>query len=65
MDRLELLVYRTRRRLGLKAEPPAVTRRGPLKRGRSPGRNDPCPCKSGKKFKQCCRRKSQPGPAAP
>ncbi|HDP5041844.1 SEC-C metal-binding domain-containing protein, partial [Staphylococcus aureus] len=19
-----------------------------------PGRNDPCPCGSGKKFKQCC-----------
>jgi preprotein translocase subunit SecA len=22
------------------------------------GRNDPCPCGSGKKFKQCCMRKS-------
>ena len=22
------------------------------------GRNDPCPCGSGKKFKQCCERKS-------
>jgi len=21
------------------------------------GRNDPCPCGSGKKFKQCCERK--------
>ncbi len=24
---------------------------------RKPGRNDPCPCKSGKKFKRCCDRK--------
>jgi preprotein translocase subunit SecA len=24
------------------------------------GRNDPCPCGSGKKFKQCCMRKSGP-----
>lgn len=23
-------------------------------RGQGPGRNDPCPCGSGKKFKQCC-----------
>ncbi len=23
-----------------------------------PGRNDPCPCGSGKKFKQCCLNKS-------
>ena len=21
------------------------------------GRNDPCPCRSGKKFKQCCQNK--------
>lgn len=21
-----------------------------------PGRNDPCPCKSGKKYKKCCGR---------
>jgi uncharacterized protein len=24
------------------------------KRGQSPGRNDPCPCGSGKKYKKCC-----------
>ncbi len=24
------------------------------------GRNDPCPCGSGKKYKQCCMNKSQP-----
>ena len=26
-------------------------------RAKSPGRNDPCPCGSGKKFKRCCGRK--------
>jgi hypothetical protein len=25
------------------------------------GRNDPCPCGSGKKFKKCCYGKNQPG----
>ena len=23
------------------------------------GRNDPCPCGSGRKYKQCCERKSE------
>jgi hypothetical protein len=27
---------------------------GCLVRGPMPGRNDPCPCGSGKKFKKCC-----------
>ena len=27
-------------------------------RGQKVGRNDPCPCGSGKKYKQCCIRKS-------
>jgi len=26
--------------------------------GQRVGRNDPCPCNSGKKFKNCCMRKS-------
>ncbi len=26
----------------------------PLKADATPGRNDPCPCGSGKKFKKCC-----------
>lgn len=25
------------------------------------GRNDPCPCGSGKKYKQCCMSKDKPG----
>ena len=28
----------------------------PLKAGKHVGRNDPCPCGSGKKFKKCCGR---------
>jgi hypothetical protein len=27
------------------------------------GRNDPCPCGSGKKYKKCCARKSEGGPS--
>ncbi|MEW6759152.1 MAG: SEC-C metal-binding domain-containing protein, partial [Acidobacteriota bacterium] len=31
-----------------------------------PGRNDPCPCGSGKKFKKCCLGKDpQPPPPPP
>jgi SEC-C motif domain protein len=26
----------------------------PVVKGRQPGRNDPCPCGSGKKYKKCC-----------
>jgi uncharacterized protein YecA (UPF0149 family) len=29
-----------------------------LKSGESVGRNDPCPCGSGKKYKKCCGTKS-------
>ncbi|MCE7872495.1 SecC motif-containing protein [bacterium CPR1] len=29
-------------------------RSGPVRRETGPGRNDPCPCGSGKKFKKCC-----------
>jgi len=30
--------------------------RRPVKVGKKPGRNDPCPCGSGKKYKNCCGR---------
>ncbi|MDH5378197.1 MAG: UPF0149 family protein, partial [Gammaproteobacteria bacterium] len=33
-------------------EPP--TNQAPYKRETKVGRNEPCPCGSGKKFKQCC-----------
>jgi uncharacterized protein YecA (UPF0149 family) len=28
--------------------------RGPIRVEKGPGRNDPCPCGSGKKYKKCC-----------
>ncbi len=30
------------------------TRREPVRKGQKVGRNDPCPCGSGKKYKKCC-----------
>ena len=32
----------------------AVDRAKPIRTGPKVGRNDPCPCGSGKKYKQCC-----------
>ena len=32
---------------------------GTIRVGKKIGRNDPCPCGSGKKYKQCCMRKDQ------
>lgn len=32
----------------------ANRRNEPIVKGRQPGRNDPCPCGSGKKYKKCC-----------
>lgn len=29
----------------------------PIKAEQAPGRNDPCPCGSGKKYKKCCGAK--------
>jgi hypothetical protein len=37
-------------------------RRPPLPKALSVGRNDPCPCGSGKKFKKCCAGKTQATP---
>ncbi len=31
-----------------------LTSRTPIRREAAPGRNDPCPCGSGRKFKKCC-----------
>lgn len=30
----------------------------PIKAEREPGRNDPCPCGSGRKFKKCCGKEA-------
>ena len=34
----------------------AVSKAKPIRSGPKVGRNDPCPCGSGKKYKQCCGR---------
>jgi len=34
----------------------AVDKVKPVRTGPKVGRNDPCPCGSGKKYKQCCGR---------
>ncbi|WP_390591690.1 UPF0149 family protein [Simiduia litorea] len=38
----------------LPAPSPQINPSQPLRSGPKVGRNDPCPCGSGKKFKQCC-----------
>jgi len=30
----------------------------------TPGRNDPCPCRSGKKYKRCCYGEGRPAATA-
>jgi preprotein translocase subunit SecA len=32
----------------------------PVQKGKKVGRNDPCPCGSGKKYKHCCGGESKP-----
>ncbi|MDR0540831.1 MAG: SEC-C domain-containing protein, partial [Dysgonamonadaceae bacterium] len=34
----------------------AQQKTGPIRVEKTVGRNDPCPCGSGKKYKQCCGR---------
>jgi uncharacterized protein len=34
------------------AAPPSLS--GPIRSGRKVGRNEPCPCGSGRKYKRCC-----------
>jgi preprotein translocase subunit SecA len=34
----------------------AMEKAKPVRTGPKVGRNDPCPCGSGKKYKQCCGR---------
>jgi len=39
------------------SDPEAITSSTVTRTGERVGRNDPCPCGSGRKFKQCCMRK--------
>ena len=37
----------------------AAVKKAPVKKAVKVGRNDPCPCGSGKKYKNCCGRNAQ------
>jgi preprotein translocase subunit SecA len=43
-----------RERASLAASQTSTEPRGPVKAAKQIGRNDPCPCGSGKKYKKCC-----------
>ena len=43
------------------AQPHQSAPQTPVKVGKKIGRNDPCPCGSGKKYKNCCGRNTGAG----
>ena len=47
-------ISEARQKVTAKKAAPAKKRPQPVRTGLKVGRNDPCPCGSGKKFKQCC-----------
>jgi uncharacterized protein YecA (UPF0149 family) len=54
---LEELARRARSKEDVEAEQELIKKTDkvkPLQSDRPPGRNDPCPCGSGKKYKKCC-----------
>ena len=59
-QRLSDLAKRARSKDDVEAEEDLVKKTEkvePLKADKAPGRNDPCPCGSGKKYKKCCGAK--------
>ena len=48
-----------REQLAKPVDTPSADGDAPARRGRKVGRNDPCPCGSGKKYKNCCGRNAQ------
>ena len=59
--RLDDLAKKTRDKDDLTAEEELLKKTKkvePIRAGKNPGRNDPCPCGSGKKFKNCCAGKT-------
>jgi uncharacterized protein YecA (UPF0149 family) len=57
---LDELAKKARRKEDVEAEEKLVKETEkvkPLAAGGQPGRNDPCPCGSGKKYKKCCGAK--------
>lgn len=56
VEKLKTLVAHKTREKVLK-EMPVPVRHAPIVSGPKPGRNDPCSCGSGKKYKKCCMLK--------
>ena len=55
--RIEEFDNRTRSKEDIEAEKKLLKKTqkvDPIQAREEPGRNDPCPCGSGKKFKKCC-----------
>ena len=56
-EKLDELAKRARKREDVEAEKALLEKTKkvePIKSQAAPGRNDPCPCGSGKKYKKCC-----------
>ncbi|HUT00830.1 MAG TPA: SEC-C metal-binding domain-containing protein [Phycisphaerae bacterium] len=52
---------RTRKKEDIEAEKEIIKKAekvDPIKADSEPGRNDPCPCGSGKKYKKCCGKEA-------
>lgn len=61
LPRFKRLAESVRRERARAAAPPPPSMGGPMPRppsARAPGRNDPCPCGSGRKYKKCCMKGS-------
>lgn len=56
VDKLRTLVAEKKREQALREMP---VKREPIRVEQLPGRNDPCSCGSGKKYKKCCMLKAQ------
>jgi len=50
----QLIYQRPELEIGVKQEAAELSKTQPVVSGEKPGRNDPCPCGSGKKYKKCC-----------
>lgn len=55
-EKMRSLVQEKQHQQALKANPPKQV---PIVLGPRAGRNDPCPCGSGKKYKKCCLLKEK------
>jgi len=45
--------------IDLRHDQNSATMGGSVKKKQEPGRNDPCPCGSGRKYKKCCKNKNK------